>query len=148
MLSEERNQLLCQTGPDTPMGELLRRYWQPIAGVAELDAETFGFDNKLLDFVLQEIRFLGFAGGGKLSDNRSRTEADFKTAGVDKAGHDLVRCVGIDFEFTAEDADRRKIVAGTKPTGDDGFCGGVDNLLVKRRTGSEVDVERDHRCVP
>src|SRR5215831_13058273 len=38
LLSEERNRLLCQTGPDTPMGELLRRYWQPIAGMAELDA--------------------------------------------------------------------------------------------------------------
>jgi 5,5'-dehydrodivanillate O-demethylase oxygenase subunit len=38
MLSEEKNRLLCQTGPDTPMGELLRRYWQPIAGVSELDA--------------------------------------------------------------------------------------------------------------
>jgi 5,5'-dehydrodivanillate O-demethylase len=36
MLSEEKNQLLCRTGPGTPMGELLRRYWQPIAGVAEL----------------------------------------------------------------------------------------------------------------
>jgi 5,5'-dehydrodivanillate O-demethylase len=30
--------MLCQTGPGTPMGELLRRYWHPIAGVAELDA--------------------------------------------------------------------------------------------------------------
>jgi 5,5'-dehydrodivanillate O-demethylase oxygenase subunit len=38
VLSEERNRLLCQTGPGTPMGELLRRYWQPIAGQAELDA--------------------------------------------------------------------------------------------------------------
>jgi 5,5'-dehydrodivanillate O-demethylase oxygenase subunit len=39
VLSEERNRLLCQTGPDTPMGELLRRYWQPIAGVAEFDRQ-------------------------------------------------------------------------------------------------------------
>jgi 5,5'-dehydrodivanillate O-demethylase len=37
LLSEERNRLLCQTGAGTPMGELLRRYWQPIAGTAELD---------------------------------------------------------------------------------------------------------------
>ena len=37
MLSEDKNLLLCQTGPATPMGELLRRYWQPIAAVAELD---------------------------------------------------------------------------------------------------------------
>ena len=32
MLSGQRNKLLCETGPGTPMGELLRRYWQPIAG--------------------------------------------------------------------------------------------------------------------
>ena len=128
-------------------GEARPLFADGILDVVELDAKTFGFDNKLLDLVLQEIRFLGFAGGGTLSDNRSRTGTDFKKAGVDKARDDLVRCVGIDFELTAEDADRRKIVAGTQPTGDDGFCCGVDNLLVKRRTGSEVDVERDHRCV-
>ena len=37
MLSEARNKLLTEVGPGTPMGELLRRYWQPIAAVAELD---------------------------------------------------------------------------------------------------------------
>jgi 5,5'-dehydrodivanillate O-demethylase len=37
LLSEERNRQLCETGPGTPMGELLRRYWQPIAAVAEME---------------------------------------------------------------------------------------------------------------
>ena len=37
MLSEEQNQALTQVGAGTPMGELLRRYWMPIAAVAELD---------------------------------------------------------------------------------------------------------------
>ena len=37
MLSEEQNRALTQVGPGTPMGELLRRYWMPIAAVAELD---------------------------------------------------------------------------------------------------------------
>jgi hypothetical protein len=119
-----------------------------ILEVAELDAETFGFDNKLLEFVLEEIGFFGSAGGGTLGNYGSRTGTDFKKAGIDKASDDLVCRVGIDFELAAEDADRRKIVAGTEPTGDDGFCGGVDNLLVKRRAGDEVDVKRDHRCVP
>lgn len=36
MLSEERNRLLCEVGPGTRMGTLLRRYWQPIAAVSEL----------------------------------------------------------------------------------------------------------------
>ena len=37
MLSEAKNKLLTQTGAGTPMGELLRRYWQPIAAVGELE---------------------------------------------------------------------------------------------------------------
>ena len=31
MLTKERNDLLTKTGPGTPAGELLRRYWQPVA---------------------------------------------------------------------------------------------------------------------
>src|SRR3984885_5443772 len=37
MLTEERNRLLAQVGAGTPMGELLRRYWMPIAGESEFD---------------------------------------------------------------------------------------------------------------
>ena len=38
MLSEEQNRTLTRVGAGTPMGELLRRYWMPIAAVSELDA--------------------------------------------------------------------------------------------------------------
>lgn len=31
MLEQETNELLCRVGLGTPMGELLRRYWQPVA---------------------------------------------------------------------------------------------------------------------
>jgi len=37
MLSAEDNVALTRVGRGTPMGELLRRYWQPIAAVAQLD---------------------------------------------------------------------------------------------------------------
>ena len=37
MLSEEQNRQLTEVGAGTPMGELLRRYWMPIAAVAELE---------------------------------------------------------------------------------------------------------------
>lgn len=37
MLSEERNRRLTQVGPGTPMGELMRRYWHPVAAVSQLD---------------------------------------------------------------------------------------------------------------
>src|SRR2546428_12984621 len=35
MLSAEKNRTLTQVGAGTPMGELLRRYWHPIAAVSE-----------------------------------------------------------------------------------------------------------------
>ncbi|MBI67917.1 MAG: phthalate 4,5-dioxygenase, partial [Chloroflexi bacterium] len=37
MLSTKDNELLTQVSPGTPMGELMRRYWHPIAAAAELD---------------------------------------------------------------------------------------------------------------
>ncbi|MYF65771.1 MAG: aromatic ring-hydroxylating dioxygenase subunit alpha, partial [Chloroflexi bacterium] len=36
MLSVQENEQLTQVGPGTPMGELMRRYWHPIAAAAEL----------------------------------------------------------------------------------------------------------------
>ena len=37
MLSEAQNARFTQVGPGTPMGELLRRYWHPVAAIGELD---------------------------------------------------------------------------------------------------------------
>ncbi len=37
MLSETENTTLMQVGPGTPMGDLLRYYWMPIAAVAEIE---------------------------------------------------------------------------------------------------------------
>ena len=37
MESEEQNRLLTQVGRATPMGELMRRYWQPICAASEID---------------------------------------------------------------------------------------------------------------
>jgi len=37
VLSEDQNRALTEVGAGTPMGELLRRYWMPVAAVAELD---------------------------------------------------------------------------------------------------------------
>jgi 5,5'-dehydrodivanillate O-demethylase oxygenase subunit len=48
VLSAEKNRLLTQVGPGTPMGELLRRYWMPIGGAS-------GFD----DNPIKPIRLLG-----------------------------------------------------------------------------------------
>ena len=37
MLTAEQNELLTRVGPGTPMGSLMRRYWQPIAAAVELE---------------------------------------------------------------------------------------------------------------
>lgn len=39
MLSHEVNETITQVGVDTPAGEMLRRYWHPIAAEAEISAE-------------------------------------------------------------------------------------------------------------
>src|SRR5919206_1170859 len=39
MLTKEENERLTQTGHGTPMGNLLRRYWHPVATSVELEAE-------------------------------------------------------------------------------------------------------------
>jgi len=38
-MKKEENELLTRVGPGMPAGELLRRYWQPVAAVAELTEE-------------------------------------------------------------------------------------------------------------
>ncbi|HEX3973130.1 MAG TPA: Rieske 2Fe-2S domain-containing protein, partial [Stellaceae bacterium] len=35
MLSREEHEILTRVGPSTPLGEVLRRYWQPV-GLSEL----------------------------------------------------------------------------------------------------------------
>ena len=37
MLTTEENDLLTQTGPETPMGQYFRRFWQPVLLSEELD---------------------------------------------------------------------------------------------------------------
>ena len=40
MLSHEMNERICRVGPGTPGGEMLRRYWHPIAVASELTKEA------------------------------------------------------------------------------------------------------------
>jgi 5,5'-dehydrodivanillate O-demethylase len=46
--TREQNDRLTQVGPGTPMGSLLRRYWQPVAAAIELDGDP-----------VRKVRFLG-----------------------------------------------------------------------------------------
>jgi 5,5'-dehydrodivanillate O-demethylase len=49
MLTKEQNERLTQVGPGTPMGELMRRYWQPITGSSAVNEEN----------PTKEVRLLG-----------------------------------------------------------------------------------------
>ena len=49
MLTQEMNDRVTRVGPGTPMGELMRRYWHPIAGSVQLNADN----------PTKEIRLLG-----------------------------------------------------------------------------------------
>ena len=40
MLTAEENEMLTRVGPGTPAGELLRRYWHPVAIAADLTPEN------------------------------------------------------------------------------------------------------------
>jgi 5,5'-dehydrodivanillate O-demethylase len=48
VLKQELNEQLTQVGPGTPMGEMLRRYWYPVAFVRELD-----------EWPIKKVRLLG-----------------------------------------------------------------------------------------
>jgi phthalate 4,5-dioxygenase len=56
MLPREENELLCRTGPDTPMGALFRRYWLPIMLSAELEADGTPVRTRVLGEDLMAFR--------------------------------------------------------------------------------------------
>ena len=87
MLSAEKNRLLTEIEPGQPMGDLLRRHWQPIAGVAELDDKPirpirlFGED-----LVLYKDRKGGF---GLVDKYCAHRRADLSYGWVEDTG---IRC--------------------------------------------------------
>ena len=48
MLSKEENEMLTRVGPGTPCGELMRRYWHPVAATVQLE-----------DNPVRKVRILG-----------------------------------------------------------------------------------------
>jgi len=85
MLTQEENERLTRVGPGTPGGELLRRYWQPIAVAQELTEENPTRFVRILgeDLVL----FLDKSGNvGLLADHCSHRGASLVYGRVEKRG--------------------------------------------------------------
>jgi nitrite reductase/ring-hydroxylating ferredoxin subunit len=56
MLPKEENELLCRTGPGTPMGLLFRRYWLPVMMSVELEADGAPVRTRVLSEDLMAFR--------------------------------------------------------------------------------------------
>jgi phenylpropionate dioxygenase-like ring-hydroxylating dioxygenase large terminal subunit len=112
MLSKADNDLLTRSGPGTPMGGLLRRYWQPAALSAELAAGGAAREVRLLGEDLVAFRNLD-GSVGLLGRHCSHRAADLSYGRVEDGG---LRCnyhgwlydvAGNCLDQPAEPADKR-----------------------------------------
>ena len=97
MLSEEKNRQLTEVGRGTPMGEVLRRHWHPVAGVDELERTPIK-PVRLMgeDFVL----FRTLAGDYGLVERRCRhRNADLAYGMVEAQG---IRCNYHGWQFAVD----------------------------------------------
>lgn len=87
MLSKEINERLTRVGPDTPMGEVLRRYWHPVAGIDELER----FPTKPLRLLGEDLVLYRDKSGnyGLLQRHCAHRRADLSQGIVEQNG---IRC--------------------------------------------------------
>jgi 5,5'-dehydrodivanillate O-demethylase oxygenase subunit len=85
--AESRWELLTKTGADTRMGQLLRRYWWPIAGASELDRSA----TKAVRLLGEDlVLYKDLSGGYGLLDRQCRhRRADMSYGYVESCG---LRC--------------------------------------------------------
>ena len=77
-MKAELNELITRVGPATPCGELLRRYWQPVALVDEFNA---ALDPAMAVRPVKAVRLLGQAPTFPLAATRATACAARFTAG-------------------------------------------------------------------
>lgn len=87
MLDAESNKLLTEVGKGTPMGELLRRYWHPIAAVTEFESQ----DLKPVRLLGEDLVLFRSREGhyGLVQRQCAHRRADLSYGWVDEAG---LRC--------------------------------------------------------
>src|SRR6266540_3742170 len=84
-LTEEENRKLTQVGPGTPGGELLRRYWHPIAGLHQLTDDAPSAHVRVLG---EDLVLFRDKGGrvGLLADHCSHRGASLLYGRVEERG--------------------------------------------------------------
>jgi 5,5'-dehydrodivanillate O-demethylase len=110
MLTEEQNRILTQVGPGTPGGELLRRYWHPVALAQELTPEE---PTKLVRVMGENLLlFLDKSGrAGLIADRCPHRGASLYYGRVEKRGIScayhgwLIDCAGAVLATPAEQND-------------------------------------------
>jgi phthalate 4,5-dioxygenase len=104
MLTPEENELLCRTGPGTPMGELMRRYWLP----ALFSSQLVEIDGSPLRTTLLGERLVAFRDTtgrvGLLAENCAHRGASVFFGRNEEAG---LRCVyhGWKYDVTGQCVD-------------------------------------------
>jgi len=90
MLSPEDNMRMCQTGPGTPMGEAMRRFWIPILSSSQLP-EADGDPIKVEIMSQKMVAFRNTEGVVGLIDQQCRhRNASLALGRVEKCG---IRCL-------------------------------------------------------
>ena len=92
-----------------------------IKHLVEADSQALRLNNNLFDFVPEQLRSFLPSGIGKCGNDSAYSGPCLKQSFVDEVCHDLRSGVGIYFEFSAKNPDRRKCVAGAKLTGNHGL---------------------------
>jgi 5,5'-dehydrodivanillate O-demethylase len=113
MLTAEQNKILTEVGPGTPGGELLRRYWHPVAPVLELSPEH---PTKFVRMLGEDlVMFLDKSGNaGLVADRCPHRGASLLYGRVEERGiacayHGwLISCQGKVLETPAEKNERFK----------------------------------------
>ena len=97
MLSADKNQQLTRVGPGTPMGEVLRRHWHPIAGIDELDRNPV----KAVRLMGEDlVLYKDLSGGYGLVDRQcAHRRADLSYGYVEAQG---IRCHYHGWQFNAQ----------------------------------------------
>ncbi len=103
MISQEQNDLMTLTGPDTPCGNLMRSYWQPAALVDELEGDRKVIPVRLLgeDLVLFKTGTdeNGQTTYGMLRRDCPHRGADLAYGRVEQGG---IRCAFHGWKFDAD----------------------------------------------